>query len=288
MHVFAAIEIPRQDQALLHQPFGFGLSPLQAQDVGKIVQIHGYIGVPLGPELDVSDLPRLLNLPVILVVGLKLGCLNHAILSVENILERGYDLAAWVVNQVDPGMEEVERNVETLAVPAAPLAILADRAARASWTPPRDGGSAFYDLTARVTYDGRELGAITRTVYSPSSIRQWMRDIHARLVELSKEGKLTREQLAYVLLKIEKAAVLQRSTDSLSASADDVHRELKIASDRLARFAELVKSDVSAQEGRAGRTHAVDDVCDAAVLRVPRGAVNLQVFVRARGDQLEL
>ena len=129
------------------------------------------------------------------------------------------------------------RKVETLRAAPVTLASLAGAAARLAWTPPKDGGTAFYDLTAQVTYDGRELGAITKTVYSPSNIRQWTRDIHARLVQLSQKGKVSREQLAHVLLKIEKAAVLQQSRDSLSASTADVHRELKIASDQLARFA---------------------------------------------------
>ena len=56
-----------------------------------------------------------LGLPVILVVGLRLGCLNHALLTAESILARGTSLAAWVANQVDPGLERREENLHTLA-----------------------------------------------------------------------------------------------------------------------------------------------------------------------------
>ncbi|MTW21537.1 dethiobiotin synthase [Allochromatium palmeri] len=70
--------------------------------------------VPLGPECFVGDIPRTLGLPVILVVGLKLGCLNHAILTAESIQSSGLELAGWIANQVDPDMLALEANLETL------------------------------------------------------------------------------------------------------------------------------------------------------------------------------
>ena len=70
--------------------------------------------VPLGRQLMVSDLARSLGLPVILVVGMKLGCLNHALLTVESIRASGCELAGWVANRVDPGMLEEARNIESL------------------------------------------------------------------------------------------------------------------------------------------------------------------------------
>jgi dethiobiotin synthetase len=82
-----------------------------------LVVVEGVGGwrVPLGVRLGVSDLPLALGLPVVLVVGLKLGCLNHALLSVESIGARGASLAGWVANAVDPRMNAGEENLATLA-----------------------------------------------------------------------------------------------------------------------------------------------------------------------------
>ncbi|WP_440056067.1 dethiobiotin synthase [Pseudoalteromonas sp. T1lg65] len=54
------------------------------------------------------------SLPVILVVGMKLGCLNHAMLTAESIKAKGINLVGWVANQVDPDMLEYEANLQTL------------------------------------------------------------------------------------------------------------------------------------------------------------------------------
>jgi dethiobiotin synthetase len=70
--------------------------------------------VPLGPGIFVGDIPRTLDLPVILVVGLKLGCLNHALLTAESIQSSGLELAGWIANQVDPDMLALDANLETL------------------------------------------------------------------------------------------------------------------------------------------------------------------------------
>ncbi len=85
--------------------------------LGDLVIVEGVGGwrVPLGPDLAVSDLPGLLGLPVILVVGLRLGCLNHALLTAESIVARGCRLAGWVVNEIDPEMARREENLATLA-----------------------------------------------------------------------------------------------------------------------------------------------------------------------------
>lgn len=61
-----------------------------------------------------ADLAMRLRLPVILVVGLRLGCLNHALLTQEAVLSRGLTLAGWVANLVDPHMPEQDANVATL------------------------------------------------------------------------------------------------------------------------------------------------------------------------------
>ena len=70
--------------------------------------------VPLGAALELPDLARDLDLPVILVVGLRLGCLNHALLTARALAADGLSLAGWVANAVDPAFERPEANVATL------------------------------------------------------------------------------------------------------------------------------------------------------------------------------
>ncbi len=79
-----------------------------------VVEGAGGFRVPLTETHDGADLAARLGLPVILVVGLRLGCLNHALLTAEAIRARGLHLAGWVANQVDPAMACVEENVDTL------------------------------------------------------------------------------------------------------------------------------------------------------------------------------
>ncbi|MFW6163586.1 MAG: prolyl oligopeptidase family serine peptidase, partial [Planctomycetota bacterium] len=128
------------------------------------------------------------------------------------------------------------RTVDTLTMEPASVPALAMQSARLSWTPPEESASPYFELTARVTLDGRKLGALTRTVYCPTNIRQWSEEIHNRLGRLAKAGQVGRESLARVLLKLEKAAILRRTRDGFAGSAHDVHRELKAASDLLDRI----------------------------------------------------
>lgn len=79
-----------------------------------IVEGVGGWRVPLSEDGDLSDLALALGLPVILVVGMKLGCINHALLTVESILGKGLTLAGWVANIVDPDMLEQDANLTTL------------------------------------------------------------------------------------------------------------------------------------------------------------------------------
>lgn len=79
-----------------------------------IVEGAGGFCIPLGDELDSADLAAYLGLPVILVVGLRLGCLNHALLTAQAINARGLPLAGWVANHIDPHMQAVEENISSL------------------------------------------------------------------------------------------------------------------------------------------------------------------------------
>jgi dethiobiotin synthetase len=99
-----------------------------------IVLVEGAGGflVPLGPSLDGGDLARALALPVILVVGMRLGCLNHALLSAEAIARRGLVLAGWIGNHIDPDMAAYDENLASLTARLpAPLIAEFPRWARA-------------------------------------------------------------------------------------------------------------------------------------------------------------
>ncbi len=87
-----------------------------------VVEGVGGWRVPLSERADVAALAAALGLPVILVVGLRLGCLNHALLTAESIERSGVELAGWVANLVDPHMVSVAENVQDLMLRlAAPL-----------------------------------------------------------------------------------------------------------------------------------------------------------------------
>lgn len=84
--------------------------------VSDVVVVEGVGGfrVPLSASLDTGDLARVLNLPVVLVVGMRLGCLNHALLTAEAIHHRNLRWAGWVANELDPGMPALAENVDAL------------------------------------------------------------------------------------------------------------------------------------------------------------------------------
>ena len=71
--------------------------------------------VPLAGQDNLSDLAQALDLPVILVVGVRLGCISHALLTAEAIAQDGLQLAGWVANIIDPKTSRLEENLATLA-----------------------------------------------------------------------------------------------------------------------------------------------------------------------------
>ena len=79
-----------------------------------LVEGVGGFCVPLSAETDTADLAKQLNLPVILVVGMRLGCINHALLTQQAIAAAGLELAGWIANRIDPGMSRFEENLVTL------------------------------------------------------------------------------------------------------------------------------------------------------------------------------
>lgn len=109
-HVAAALE----DQQINPDTIFTAFEQIRAQTEAVIVEGAGGFCVPLTPQIDLADIAARLQLDVILVVGLRLGCLNHAFLTAEAIAARGLRLAGWVVNQIDPAMPHQAANIEAL------------------------------------------------------------------------------------------------------------------------------------------------------------------------------
>ncbi len=80
-----------------------------------LVEGVGGFAVPLSRTLMLADLARALGLPLLLVVGVRLGCINHALLSAATIRAAGLRLAGWVANRVDPAMTEAAASIEAIA-----------------------------------------------------------------------------------------------------------------------------------------------------------------------------
>ena len=110
-HIAAAREDVAIDVAHIRDCFGMIVRLADA----VVVEGVGGFRVPLSDRYDTADLAQLLDLPVILVVGLRLGCLSQALLTAEAIAARGLVLAGWVANVVDADMPYSEDNVTALA-----------------------------------------------------------------------------------------------------------------------------------------------------------------------------
>ena len=88
---------------------------LKAQSDVVIVEGAGGWLAPFGPTTGMNGLARALDLPAILVVGVRLGCINHALLTKLAIDSQGTRFAGWIANTVDPDMPRRKENLETLA-----------------------------------------------------------------------------------------------------------------------------------------------------------------------------
>jgi dethiobiotin synthetase len=98
---------------------------LAAQADVVVVEGAGGTLVPLSASCDMLDVPARLNLPVLLVVGIRLGCLNHALLSALAINARGLTFAGWIANRIDPEMLAADDNIGALAA-RLPAPLVAD------------------------------------------------------------------------------------------------------------------------------------------------------------------
>lgn len=95
-----------------------------------VIEGAGGWRVPLNSVETMASLAKELNIPIIVVVGMRLGCINHALLTVEAIRRDGLPIAGWVANQLDSNMPVFEENIQTIqsVMGAEPLAVIPWRA----------------------------------------------------------------------------------------------------------------------------------------------------------------
>lgn len=86
---------------------------LRTEDVLLIEGAGGWF-CPLNNKETLADFVRRLEIPVVMVVGMKLGCLNHALLTAQTIRSQGLELVGWVANCIDPEMQEQQHNIDYL------------------------------------------------------------------------------------------------------------------------------------------------------------------------------
>ncbi len=109
-HIAASEAGVRVDFARIERAYG---SLAASADLCVVEGAGGWL-VPLSPRRSFADLVERLALPVVLVVAIRLGCLNHALLSVESILRRGLPLAGWVANRLAPDTPRAGENIAAL------------------------------------------------------------------------------------------------------------------------------------------------------------------------------
>ncbi|WP_066014269.1 dethiobiotin synthase [Endozoicomonas atrinae] len=105
---------------------GYCRGALMRKNDLALIEGAGGWRVPLNSREMLTGLAKELNTPAILVVGMKLGCISHALLTVEAILRDGVRLAGWVANQMDPDMSRYDENLATLKnmIPAPCLGVV--------------------------------------------------------------------------------------------------------------------------------------------------------------------
>jgi dethiobiotin synthetase len=116
----------REGVAISLPPLRHAFDQLCRRHQRVVVEGVGGWLVPLAPGLSAADIAITWKLPVILVVGLRLGCINHALLSARAIREDGCELLGWIGNTIDPDMRVLEENLATLRalMPAPCLGVL--------------------------------------------------------------------------------------------------------------------------------------------------------------------
>lgn len=128
-----------------------------------VVEGVGGWRVPLGARTTVADLARALRLPAVLVVGLRLGCINHALLTAEAIVADGVPLAGWIANSIEARLEEREEIISALT-----RRIDAPLLARVPWLAGQDGDRAARALAPAAALLAREAETL---LHGPSPVR---------------------------------------------------------------------------------------------------------------------
>lgn len=100
----------------------------------RLIEGAGGWMVPLGPETMTADLVRAVEARVILVVGIRLGCINHGLLSARAIQKDGLALEGWIANIMDPDMPALDENLATLEQHLGPMLARYDSADGLIWT----------------------------------------------------------------------------------------------------------------------------------------------------------
>lgn len=127
------IAAEQQGLALRIPPLRAAFDALAEQSDVVMVEGVGGFRVPLDATHDMADLAVAFHVPVILVVGMRLGCINHALLTAEAIRARGLPLTGWVANDLGSGMAAFDANLTTLerCLGGPPLAVF-------PWRPDED------------------------------------------------------------------------------------------------------------------------------------------------------
>lgn len=108
--------MPRCDALVVEGAGGFCVPLVESQPFSEAPAAPEAIdAAAIDTDWGTDDLAVALDLPVILVVGLRLGCINHALLTAEAVVARGLRLAGWVANRIEPTMPHAQLNIDTLA-----------------------------------------------------------------------------------------------------------------------------------------------------------------------------
>jgi len=109
-HLVAREQGLRLEMSVINQAF----RNIQNQADCVVVEGAGGLLIPLNDKEDLGDFAIEINLPIILVVGMKLGCINHALLTCEAIKARNLNIAGWVANTLNTEMPLLQENLQTL------------------------------------------------------------------------------------------------------------------------------------------------------------------------------
>ncbi len=96
------------------EPIISAFKALQQQADVIVVEGAGGFLVPINESLTMGDLAKALDVSLVLVVGVRLGCISHALLTVQSIEAKGLHLIGWVANRIEPNMPALEENIATL------------------------------------------------------------------------------------------------------------------------------------------------------------------------------